>query len=110
MVLLELKKFDITDILISSSPKSYSEEKSYGKKIFVLTQERFHNLLFDVDFGDPLHILIIDEAHKVSDLSRGIILEEVIEEAIKRYPNLQKIFLSPFSKNPEKFAKMLGPV
>ena len=107
---LELKKFDITDILISSSPKSYSEEKSYGKKIFVLTQERFHNLLFDVDFDEPLHILIIDEAHKVSDLSRGIILEEVIEEAIKRYPNLQKIFLSPFSKNPEKFAKMLGPV
>lgn len=106
MVLLELKKFDITDILISSSPKSYSEEKSYGKKIFVLTQERFHNLLFDVDFDEPLHILIIDEAHKVSDLSRGIILEEVIEEAIKRYPNLQKIFLSPFSKNPEKFAKM----
>lgn len=103
---LELKKFDITDILISSSPKSYSEENSYGKKIFVLTQERFHNLLFDVDFNDPLHILIIDEAHKVSDLSRGIILEEVIEEAIKRYPNLQKIFLSPFSKNPEKFAEM----
>jgi DEAD/DEAH box helicase len=104
-----LRDFEVEEVLISSSA-NYSKERTVQKKLFVLTQERFHNLLFDTDFDEPLDVLIIDEAQKVSDGSRGIILEEVIEEAIKRnekkeFP-LQKIFLSPFSKNPEKFAAM----
>ncbi len=101
-----LKDFGIKDVLITSSSSSYNKERIVPKKIFILTQERFHNLLYDTDFEEPLHILIIDEAQKVSDSSRGIILEEVIGEAIKRNVEIQKIFISPFSKNPEKFAKM----
>ncbi len=105
------KEFGISDVLVSSSSE-YSKERAIPKKLFVLTQERFHNLLFDADFDEPLDTLIIDEAQKVSDGARGIILEEVIEESIKRNANkefpLQKIFLSPFTKNPEMFAKMFG--
>lgn len=101
-----LKDFGIKDVLITSSSSSYNKERIVPKKIFILTQERFHNLLYDTDFEEHLHILIIDEAQKVSDSGRGIILEEVIGEAIKRNVEIQKIFISPFSKNPEKFAKM----
>jgi superfamily II DNA/RNA helicase len=100
----ELKSFAINDIFIISS--SNGNFHKIPKKIFVLTQERYHNLLFDDEFTESIDILIVDEAQKVSDESRGILLEEVIEETITRYPNVQKIFLSPFSKNPEKFAKM----
>lgn len=102
-----LKDFEASDVLISSS-SNFNKTDSSKKKLFILTQERFHNLLFDSEFKEPLNVLIIDEAQKVSDGSRGILLEEVIEEAIKRNKeqnaSLQKIFLSPFTKNPEKFA------
>lgn len=104
---ISFKHFGAEDINISSSGHaSNNKDKILPKKMFVLTQERYHNLLFDAEFGEPIDILIIDEAQKVSDGGRGIILEEVIEESLERYPNLQKIFISPFSKNPEKFAKM----
>ncbi len=107
-VISELKKYDIPEIFISSAPKKYDKDQLFLKKFFIFTQERFHNLLFDSDFVETLDILIIDEAQKVSDFSRGILLEEVIEEAIKRNPLLQKIFLSPFVSNPEKFAQIFN--
>lgn len=99
-------KFGVSGVAISSSTASQSKTKIIPKKLFVLTQERFHNLLFDADFSENINVLIIDEAQKVADISRGILLEEVIDEAIKRNSEMQKIFLSPFIKNPEKFAKM----
>lgn len=98
------KIFKISDIWIGSTSKVHSENKIIPRKIFVLTQERFHNLLFDGEFDEDIHILIVDEAQKVSDESRGILLEEVVEEAVKRNEFLQTIFISPFSKNPEKFS------
>ena len=106
-----LVDFGVSDVLISST-SNYDKVTDYPKKFFVLTQERFHNLLFDLEFNEPLNTLIIDEAQKVSDLSRGILLEEVIEEAISRNKNnnhdLQTIFISPFSKNPGKFSEMFS--
>ena len=99
------KTFNISDIWIGSTSKVHSENKVIPRKIFVLTQERFHNLLFDGEFDENINILIVDEAQKVSDESRGILLEEVVEEAVKRNESLQTIFISPFSKNPEKFSQ-----
>ncbi len=98
------KIFNIFDVWIGSTSKVHSENKIIPRKIFVLTQERFHNLLFDDEFDEDINILIVDEAQKVSDESRGILLEEVVEEAVKRNESLQTIFISPFSKNPEKFS------
>lgn len=104
-----LKEFVVADTFITSSG-NYVSDKAQSKKLFIFTQERFHNLLFDAEFDEPLDVLIVDEAQKVSDGGRGILLEEVIEEAIKRNTEknfqLQKIFLSPFTKNPQKFAEM----
>ena len=102
------KDFSVEDVSISSSPQY--ETSSNKKKLFVYTQERLHSLLFDTDFSEPLDVLIIDEAHKVSDASRGILLEEVISVAIKRNErlgkSLQTVFLMPFCKNPQKFAEI----
>lgn len=100
----EFKDLGIEDIWIGSTSKISLENQKIPRKIFVLTQERFHNLLFDSEFKETVNILIVDEAQKVSDPSRGILLEEVIEEAVKRFSNLQTVFISPFSKNPEKFS------
>ncbi len=100
------RSFGVEEVMISSSSSSYNKETASLKNMFIFTQERFHNLLFDSDFEENLNVLIIDEAQKISDAERGILLEEVIEEAIIRNENLQKVFLSPFSKNPEKFAQI----
>jgi superfamily II DNA/RNA helicase len=102
----EFKIFEINDVWIGSTSKIQNENKTTPRKIFVLTQERFHNLLFDNEFDEDLDILIVDEAQKVSDESRGILLEEVVEEAVNRYKKLQIVFISPFSKNPEKFSNI----
>lgn len=98
----ELRDFGLEDILITSTPANF-ERGQKKKKIFVFTQERLHSLLFDTEFDEKLDILIIDEAHKISDPERGILLEEVIEETIVMSPQVQIIFISPFTKNPEKF-------
>lgn len=100
------RKFGINEVNISSAPSSYNEEDALPKNMFVFTQERLHLLLYDCEFNERINLLIIDEAQKVSDGSRGITLEEVIEESINRNPNLQIVFITPFSKNPEKFARM----
>ncbi|MCK4824259.1 DEAD/DEAH box helicase, partial [bacterium] len=90
----ELRDFGLENILITSNPSNYEHAKK-KKKIFVFTQERLHTLLFDTEFDEELNILIIDEAHKISDVERGILLEEVIEETIVSNPNIQIIFISP---------------
>jgi len=102
----DMSKFNVDDVWLSSTSKIPVDLNSYYKRILVLTQERFHGLLFDSDFSEDIDILIIDEAQKVSDQSRGILLEEVIEESLIRYETVQTIFITPFSKNPEKFANM----
>jgi len=85
---LTLKEHSINDVEVLSTPEIGND--TFLKRLFILTQERFHNLLFDIEFKQPLNVLIIDEAHNVSDVSRGILLEEVIEEAIKRNKKLKE--------------------
>ncbi len=102
------RHFGVEDVSISSAPSSYSKENTIPKKMFVLTQERYHILLYDMEFAESINVLIVDEAQNVADGARGITLDEVIDESVKRFKNLQIIFISPFSKNPEKFAEMFG--
>ena len=106
-----LMGFSITDVLVTSTSNIAKENKKF-KKLFVFTQERMYNMLFDTGFDEPFDVLIIDEAQKVSDVSRGILLEEVIEETIernrKKNHDLQKLFISPFAKNPEKYAEIFN--
>lgn len=78
-------------------------EESDDKKInvFVFTQERLQWLLNDYhDFVPDL--LFVDEAQKISDNARGIILENVINEITNRNKLVKMIFASPMSANPSK--------
>ncbi len=69
-------------------------------EVFVMTQERLHllqqkfpSLTFDV--------LFVDEAHKLGDGTRGVLLQQVIDEAVRRGPTTQVIFASPLAEDPE---------
>src|SRR3984957_12546331 len=70
------------------------------KEIFVLTQERLH-LLQEKDRTFTAGLLFIDEAQKLGDDRRGVLLQQVLDEAVRRDPGTQVLFASPSSRNPE---------
>ncbi len=72
---------------------------THPKEIFVLTQERLH-LLQEQDRTFSAELLFIDEAQKVGDDRRGVLLQQVLDEAVRRDPDTQVLFASPSSENP----------
>ena len=93
------------EIEVSSLPlrEKYDAANEGGNKlILVFTQERLH-LLANV-LGDDVHVdlLVVDEAHKIGDNQRGVILQDAIERLERTNPNLKAVFISPATQNPEE--------
>lgn len=90
------------DVRISEIP-TFMDSK---KQIFVLTQERFQILLAAT--GSSFDLIVIDEAQNLSDGSRGIILQECIEQAFHRKETPHIVLLAPgaegFKEATESFA------
>jgi hypothetical protein len=74
--------------------------KNDKKIIFVFTQERLHLFANVVGHEFQVQILIIDEAHKVGDRLRGVILQDAQERIARTNPHCRAIFLSPATQNP----------
>lgn len=87
-----------SEINVSSFPfaKFADELKS---SIFILTQERLQ-LLLQRDYKN-IDILIVDEAYKLADGDRGILLQHVIERTKLSNPSVKVVYISPMAKNPE---------
>ncbi|HBN9627433.1 TPA: DEAD/DEAH box helicase [Pseudomonas aeruginosa] len=82
-------------------PDKYKAARAGGARvILVFTQERLH-LLANV-LGEVLSIdlLIVDEAHKIGDNQRGVILQDAIERASRANSKLKAVFISPATQNP----------
>lgn len=82
-------------------PDKYRAARAGGARvILVFTQERLH-LLANV-LGEVLSIdlLIVDEAHKIGDNQRGVILQDAIERASRANSKLKAVFISPATQNP----------
>lgn len=89
-------KYNMQNVTITSIPRV--EQSSHN--IYILTQERLHRLYIDSpDF--KCDFLLVDEAHKIDNGSRGILLERKLEELISLNPNMEIYFSSPFTANPE---------
>ena len=69
--------------------------------VFVLTQERMHLLLNVMPRALAIDVLLVDEAQKIGDGARGILLEQVIATVVERSPDVKVIFASPQTSNPE---------
>ena len=68
--------------------------------VFVFTQERLHWFLIGNNSLN-INLLIIDEAHKIEDGNRGILLQQKIEELVQLNDSIKVYFSSPFTSNPE---------
>jgi hypothetical protein len=67
---------------------------------FVLTQERLH-LLQQRQQSHAADLVFVDEAHKLNDGARGVLLQQVLDEAVRRNPGGQVVFASPLAEDPE---------
>jgi len=90
---LEITSLPLTDVYLSSTAGD-------KKAVFVFTQERLHLLanLLGENFG--VDLLIVDEAHKIGDNQRGVILQDAIERVSRRNPKMKVVFVSPSTQNP----------
>lgn len=70
------------------------------KIIYVLTQERLQ-LLMETEIDDSFDLLIVDESQIIADESRGIVLQTVVEKVLGNWPDIQVMFASPSTENPE---------
>ncbi|WP_084027411.1 DEAD/DEAH box helicase [Delftia sp. JD2] len=98
-----LENIKVIEVSSLPLPEKYKSACSGGSRlILVFTQERLHflaNVLSDVFSID---LLIVDEAHKIGDNQRGVILQDAIERATRANPNLKAVFISPATQNPEE--------
>ncbi|MGL6311290.1 DEAD/DEAH box helicase [Aeromonas veronii] len=92
------------DIEICSVPK----EGEFGKKtFFVMTQERLYELLQRGDIY--FNYLFIDEAHNISDKSRGVLLHLTIEKLLEdSFP--QVIISMPAENYQDAFSTIFGDI
>lgn len=95
---LMLNDNGLDDVYLTTVPQEPDEPNS--NKIFVFTQERLHWFRTEMP-SFKIDLLIVDEAHKIEDGSRGILLQQKVEELISDFPDVKIYFSSPFTSNPE---------
>ena len=106
--LLKKTSIPLSDVILHNSSEYFKVDGSNGnKKILILTQERLQNLIkkqpqINVD------LLVIDEAEKIKDQIRGPILETMVSKLLLINAETQKIIISPFIDNPDKFLDIFG--
>lgn len=94
-----LDERDLSSVHVHSIPwdSTLLEE---GPRIIVMTQERLQ-ITFDRFSGLRPTAAFFDEAQKIGEGYRGILLEDVLREAVRRNGSLKAVFASPMTENPE---------
>lgn len=91
-------KHDIQNVIITSLP-AIPKDLENESILYVLTQERLQWLFNDEKDFTP-DVVVVDEAQKISDGYRGMILQQVIEETMRRSSSTKFYFSSPMTDNP----------
>ncbi|MEJ1240584.1 DEAD/DEAH box helicase [Chryseolinea sp. T2] len=94
-------KIATSRVNVTTFPFDVANEGVESSTIYVLTQERLQLLLAQVHSN--IDVLIVDEAYKISDRERGILLQYVIEKTKSRNAAVKLVYISPQASNPEIF-------
>lgn len=98
-----LGKPELIEVSSIPLPDKYKAARTGGARvILVFTQERLHLLANALGDALSIDLLIVDEAHKIGDNQRGVILQDAIERATRVNPKLKAVFISPATQNPEE--------
>lgn len=101
----EMSNLKLKDNIVVSCSSELNEDIYEKKCIFVLTQERLNQLCSNIKNKFEINLIVVDEAQKISEGSRGILLEYTIERIKSLWPNIKIFFISPLIDNPEVFIK-----
>src|SRR5690606_9378136 len=71
------------------------------KLILVFTQERLHLLANILNDKARVDLLVVDEAHKIGDNQRGVVLQDAVERISRANPQMRVVFISAATQNPE---------
>ncbi len=88
-------------------------EKSENQKfrVLVTTPEKLDLMLrqgWEVKIGRPLTLVVVDEAHNIQSIHRGLKLELLLATINKECINAQFLLLTPFINNAREVARWLG--
>ncbi len=96
------KEFEVykSKVNIISMPFAKTSLTNKCKTIYVFTQERM-NIFLSRNKNKYFKAVFVDEAHKVGDNERGVLLQNVVDEILRRENKTKIVFAGPFVKNPE---------
>lgn len=97
----------VDDVSVSSLPLVGTLSHS-RRTLLVFTQERLHILLAAVP-DLCIDILVVDEAHKIGDKQRGVLLQQVVERVVHTNEAVRLVFASPMTSNPEVLLEDASP-
>ena len=100
--------FKTKELRISSLPMMGLGDGSVPT-LLVFTQERLHLFLNAFEKPPPIDVIIIDEAQKLSDGVRGVVLQDAIERVMRANETGRFVFLSPNSENPDLLTEDAPP-
>ncbi len=95
-----LRMDGLENIAVRTAPFPVLQKEKYRGVVFVLTQERLLRLLSESSQDVAITSLIVDEAHELQKGKRGILLQNSIDLAIRKFPHASIFFASPLIKNP----------
>jgi hypothetical protein len=93
----------ILDIEVSSLPIREKHDEAVGgvhRTVYVFTQERLHLLTNILKENFVVDVLVVDEAHKIGDVQRGVVLQDAVERVQSLNPEVRTVFISPSTQNP----------
>lgn len=77
------------------------------RAVYVLTQERLQAIM-GAHPGFAADVVISDEAQGIEDGSRGVLLQDVVDQLIAKRPGAQFIFAGPNIRDPEVFGRIFA--
>lgn len=101
----EASSLNLQDKIIVSCSSELNDDIYEKRCIFVLTQERLNQLCSNIKSKFEINLIVVDEAQKIAEGSRGILLEYTVDRIKNLWPNIKIFFISPLIDNPEVFVE-----
>lgn len=87
------------------------DEKNLKFRVLVTTPEKLDLMLrqgWEAKIGRPLTLVVVDEAHNIQNVQRGLKLELLLATINKECEKAHFLLLTPFIKNAREIARWLG--
>ena len=104
-IIRELKKYNLFNKIDVRTVPIEEDEVSTNGRVYVLTQERLNALLEQENIS--IDTCFIDEAQEIQN-NRGVVLQNTIEQLLKKFPDVNIFFASPLIENPNYFNELFN--